>query len=109
MRRDRFDVLIATSPENTWYVAGYPIRSRTYLPKRLAIAVVPAEGDTMLIVPGWEELDARDPSWIREVRSYRLFVNDPLDFLEMSFRNEVYHRVPAALKDNTFLLWILRR
>jgi len=85
MRDEHLDVLVATSPENTWYVGGYPIRSRIYLPKRLALAMVPAEGDPVLIVPGWEEVDARDQSWIGDVRSYRLFTNDPLDFLEEVF------------------------
>ena len=61
MERAGLDVLVARNPENVLYLSGYwPVNG-------WSLAVIPRDGEPLLIVPESELMYAED-SWIRDVR-----------------------------------------
>lgn len=80
MDRAGVDVLLAAGSDNVSYLAGYPLRSRVYLPRRAAYVLLSRDSSiSPVIIPaGWEARDAEAQSWIKDVRPYRLFKEEPL-------------------------------
>lgn len=58
--------LVLFSPVNLRYLSGF--HSNAY--SRPLALVIPTEGDPVLLVPRLEEHQARDLSWVRDVRSF---------------------------------------
>jgi Xaa-Pro aminopeptidase len=76
-----FDVVVATSMWNVYYTSGAYIHTQTSIPDRLAITVLPKQGEDALLVCNIEESLAKDESWIKDVRSYVEFAQSPIALL----------------------------
>lgn len=80
-RANGLDALIALSPENVSYSIGCVIPSQFFVRRRHAISLFPSEGTPTLITADMEEEHANKFSSIRDIRSYREFLTDPIDLL----------------------------
>ena len=80
-RQAGVDVLVAMSPENFAYVGGTHIITVKLLPSRHAYAVIPRDREPILLVCSIEESLAREESWIKDVRTYTEFKDDPVEML----------------------------
>ncbi len=78
MRSEGLDVLIAISPENFAYTAGFVVPSQPLMRWRHAICVVTADGRVSLIVVDMEAATVRANADVKEVKVYREFVDDPM-------------------------------
>jgi Xaa-Pro dipeptidase len=77
----RLDALIAVSPENTFYFSGVFIRTQVSIRERLALVVIPRQGEEAFIVCNIEESLARSQGWLPDVRTYVEFAQSPLEVL----------------------------
>lgn len=77
----RLDALIAVSPENTFYFSGVFIRTQVSIRERLALVVIPRQGEETFIVCNIEESLARSQGWLPDVRTYVEFAQSPLEVL----------------------------
>jgi Xaa-Pro dipeptidase len=75
------DALIAVSPENTFYFSGVFIRTQISIRERLAIVVIPREGDETFVVCNIEESLARAQGWLTDIRAYVEFAQTPIEVL----------------------------
>lgn len=75
------DVLVAMSPENFAYVGGTHIITVKLIPSRHAYAIVPRDREPILLVCTIEESLAREESWIKDVRTYVEFKDNPIEKL----------------------------
>jgi len=75
------DALIAVSPENVLYTSGCLIATQKLIRNRLAITVLPKNGEPVFVVCNIEERYARRESWIKDVRAYREHKTNPVDLL----------------------------
>lgn len=73
--------IVCMSPENFTYVAGAYITTLKTIRPRQAFVVIPRRGEPVSIVCGIEESLVRAEGWIRDVRAYTEFIQDPLDVL----------------------------
>ncbi len=80
-RAKGLDALIILSPENVSYSIGCVIPSQFFVRRRHAISLIPSDGSPVLIAADMEEEHANKFSSIRDIRSYREFLTDPLDLL----------------------------
>ncbi|WP_271605576.1 M24 family metallopeptidase [Bradyrhizobium sp. CCBAU 11434] len=74
------DAIIAASPGNFIYAAGAFIMSVSSL-RRYAFAVVPETLEAIALVATTERKQMLHESWIKDIRTYTEFVNDPADAL----------------------------
>lgn len=81
MQEKGLDALVAISPENVAYSIGCVIPSQFFARRRHAISIIPLEGSPVLIVADMEEGHAKSYSLIQDIRSYREFLQDPIDLL----------------------------
>lgn len=70
MAREGIDALIIASPENTLYLSGAFIVTHELIPRRLALVLVPRDGDPVFIVSRVEEGFARQFSCLPRVLVY---------------------------------------
>lgn len=82
LNESEFDVAVAISPENSWYLSEVVIDTQRSLLERLAI-VVWAKGaaEPVYIICTNEEIQARNESWIRDIRGYVEYKESPMEFL----------------------------
>ena len=76
-----FDVVVASSLKNVYYTSGALIETQRRIPLRLALTVLPREGDPTFIVCNIEERHARDESPIEDIRTYVEFQESPIEML----------------------------
>jgi len=76
-----FDVVVAASPENTWYLSEAVIDTQRTLPERLALVAWPKHGEPVHIVCTNEQIQARRDSWIPELRGYIEYKESPMGHL----------------------------
>ncbi|MGQ0551298.1 MAG: M24 family metallopeptidase [Armatimonadota bacterium] len=81
LKRSEFDVVVAASPENTWYLSEVIIDTQRSLLERLALVVWGRSGDPVYIVCTNEEVQARRDSWIRDIRGYVEYQQSPMQLL----------------------------
>lgn len=81
LAESEFDVVVAASPENTWYLTGVIIESQRILPERLAPVVWGKEYDPVHIICANEETQVRKDAWIRDIRSYIEFREEPMQLV----------------------------
>lgn len=81
LQRSEFDVVVAASPENTWYLSEAIIDTQRSLPERLALVVWGRSGDPIYIVCTNEEVQARRDGWIRDIRGYVEYQQSPMQLL----------------------------
>lgn len=75
--REGLDAMVAASPENVGYLAGYMVPSQTIpIRKRQFFSVVTGDGQAVFIVVGVEYNEARTRSRIDHVRAYNEFTED---------------------------------
>jgi Xaa-Pro aminopeptidase len=82
LKNSEFDVVVAASPENTWYFSEAIIDTQRSLPERLALVVWAARTeDPIYIVCTNEEVQARRDGWIRDLRGYVEYQQSPMQLL----------------------------
>jgi Xaa-Pro dipeptidase len=75
------DAVVASSLENTYYFSGSHIMTIRAIPDRLALLLVPKNGDPTFLVCVIEESLVRKESSIEDVRPYIEFEKNPVDML----------------------------
>lgn len=80
------DAIIALSPWDAYYVTGtYNISHYIFLDARPLIPVIPIDGEPALIVQAWESIQTKNESWIKDLKTYRMFhswvLESPIDVL----------------------------
>lgn len=77
-----FDAVVAVTPENSWYLSEAVIDTQRSILERLAL-VVWAKGaeEPIFIVCTNEEVQARQDSWIKDIRGYVEYRQSPMQFL----------------------------
>lgn len=76
-----FGAVVAVSQPNVFYTSGAYILTQVSVPDRLAMTVLPANGEDALLVCNIEEGLSREESWIEDVRSYVEFAEAPMHLL----------------------------
>lgn len=120
LQRSEFDAVVAVSPENVPYIAQTVIETQRGLRERLVIVLWPKGKEPALIVCTIEEPQAREESWIKDIRGYVEFKTSPAALLadvlreqglakgriaiELDYLSASYFReLEAALPDATFV------
>jgi Xaa-Pro dipeptidase len=85
----RCDAIVAMSPENCTYVAGFQVPSQIDTRSRLVMNIVPQAGRTRQIVANMEETYAKAETALDDVVSYNEFSDHPIDILAISLREMV--------------------
>jgi Xaa-Pro aminopeptidase len=83
-----FDLVVAISPENTWYLSEAVIDTQRTIPERLAIVAWPKGGEAVFIVCTNETIQARRDSWIADQRGYVEYKESPMAFLAQAVREQ---------------------
>lgn len=81
VNESEFDAVVAVSPENVFYTCGVVIGTQTSIRERLALTVIPKQGDPVLIVCNIEEPQTRAESFIKDIRAYFEFKQSPIALL----------------------------
>ncbi|MDR7419268.1 MAG: Xaa-Pro peptidase family protein [Armatimonadota bacterium] len=88
MQRAGLDAVVATTPDNVIYVAGFTVPSHMSNRFRRTLCLLPMEGDPALVVVTVEETLARDRTrWIHEIHAYNEFTEDPWAVLAQVIRD----------------------
>lgn len=100
LRDHGLDAMIVTSPTNVWYVTGF----WEFIPIRMEMAVVPAEGDCVFLVSKNEHEYASRTSWIDDVRYYTEFPEEgrhqnPYDLLAQVLREKKLERATIGVEE----------
>ena len=77
----RLDALVCMSPENFTYLAGAYITTIKTIRPRHAYAVLTKGGTACTVVCAIEETLVRAEGWMKDVRAYTEFVDDPVEIL----------------------------
>jgi Xaa-Pro aminopeptidase len=81
------DALLVTSEANFNYFTGYISEHPWASYSRNLIAILPREAPPMLIVPASLEGQAREQTWIEEIRTYEAIGSAPIDTMADAFRD----------------------
>jgi Xaa-Pro aminopeptidase len=88
IKRNGLDALICMSPENFTYVAGVYILTVSSIRPRQGFAIVPAKDEPFLVICSIEKTLAQAEGWIRDVRVYTEFVDNPIDALVAGLKDK---------------------
>src|ERR1051326_2338962 len=88
IKRDALDALIGMSPENFTYLAGVYILTVSSIRPRQGFVIIPAKGEPALVICSIEKSLAQAESWIRDVRVYTEFVDNPIDALVAALKDK---------------------
>jgi Xaa-Pro dipeptidase len=80
------NAVVAMSPENFAYVSGVFILTVGLVRPRQAYAIVPAKGDPTIVVCSIEKTLVEAESWIKNVRTYTEFADNPIDALSAALK-----------------------
>lgn len=92
------DAVVAVSPENVPYVANCIIGTQTSIRDRLALVLWPKGGEPTFIVCAVEAHQARDESWIPDIRTYVEFQTSPVALLAEVMREKGLARSKVAIE-----------
>ncbi len=92
------DAVVAVSPENVPYVAGTVIETQKGLRERLAIVLWPKGGEASFLVCTIEEPQAREESWIKDIRGYVEFTTSPAVLLGEVIREKGLARARIGIE-----------
>ncbi len=81
LRAKNLSALIALSLDHATYLIGAMVPSHATSKKRRVLVLIPREKEPILILAGMEETFAKQNSKIRDIRVYREYEEDPIDFL----------------------------
>jgi len=87
-RTEGLDAVIAMSPENFTYASGAYVLTVSAIRPRQAYAVLPAAKDAFIVVCKIEEGLTRSESWIKDIRTYIEFAENPIDSLVANLKAE---------------------
>lgn len=83
-----FEVVVASSYENVYYLSSASIMTQRVIPDRLALVVWPSIGQPALLVCTIESSLARAHSWIEDQRGYVEFQTSPIELLADTLREK---------------------
>jgi len=98
LQRTDFDAVVAVSPENVPYIAQTVIETQRGLRDRLVLVLWPKQQEPTLIVCTIEEPQAREESWIKDVRGYVEFKTSPVVALAEVIRERGLERGKIAIE-----------
>lgn len=81
LRAENIDAAVIISPANTIYFSGTYIMTQADIPERLAITVLPVNGEPAIIACGIEKNTVDSETWIADKRYYVEFQESPIAFL----------------------------
>ena len=84
----KLDAIVALSPENFTYLAGVHITTVENIRPRLAFAVLRRTGEPFLVICSIETSLAKSSSWIRDIRAYTEFADDPASVLADALKDQ---------------------
>jgi len=76
-----FDAVVAISPENTWYLSEAILTTQRELLERVSLVVWAKAAEPIYIVCTNEEVQARQESWIQDIRGYVEYHESPIELL----------------------------
>jgi len=82
------DALLALSPENFAYTAGFVVPSQPIMRWRHAMALVRADGDTAIVAVDMEETTVRKQAQDVDIRIWGEFTDDPMAVLDGLLREK---------------------
>lgn len=88
MERENLDVLVALSPENVLYFAETYIQTQASIRERLAIAVLPLEGEPAIIACQIEKPSVEAETWIADRRYYVEAQRSPIAMLAEALKEK---------------------
>ena len=86
-KRTDVDAIVAMSPENFAYISQAYIITVEMIRPRQAFAIVPREGEPVVLICSIEESLTREESWIEDIRTYTEYVDYPVDSLASVLRD----------------------
>lgn len=98
LARSDLDAVVAVSPEAVPYIAQTVIETQRGLRDRLVIVLWPKGQEPTLIVCTIEELQAREESWIKDVRGYVEFKTSPVVLLADVMRERGLEKGRVAIE-----------
>lgn len=96
--REGLGAVIALSPENVYYTSGAMLATQKLIRDRLAMAVLPREGDPAIIVAIMEESLVRAEGRIRDVRSYVEHAETPVAALARVLEEKGLERAVVGIE-----------
>jgi Xaa-Pro dipeptidase len=75
------DAIVAVSPANVFYTSGAIIPTQRSIPDRLAMTLIPREGESILLTCAIAEKAIAAQTWIKDMRTYREFARSPIHLL----------------------------
>jgi Xaa-Pro aminopeptidase len=75
------DAVIAMSPENFAYASGVFVLTVGLIRPRQAFVIIPASGEPTTVICSIEKSLTEAGSWIKDIRTYTEFVDDPVQAL----------------------------
>jgi Xaa-Pro aminopeptidase len=85
------DAVVAVSPENVFYATGAYILTQRTIRDRIAAAIFPQNGEPTFLICGIEESLVRAESWIKDIRNYVEFKDNPVKMLTDILRERGLH------------------
>ncbi|HXF57300.1 MAG TPA: Xaa-Pro peptidase family protein [Actinomycetota bacterium] len=98
MKATGLDALVATSPENFAYLAGFVVPSQPILRWRHAATVVTADGELSVLSVDMEATTVRDRLPDADVRVWREFADEAMDVLADALRDRGLERARVGVE-----------
>ncbi len=87
-RMEGLDAVVATSLENTYYFSGSFLPTIRLIPNRLAMLVIPRDGEPTFLVCNIEESLVTRQSPLTDIRSYVEFAESPANLLAETLKEQ---------------------
>ncbi len=81
LENEKLDLIVSVSPENIFYTSGLYILLHRFIPERIAISAIPRNGEPILIICDILKKQAKEDSWISDIRTYKEFKRPAIDLL----------------------------
>ncbi len=92
------DAIIALSPENVTYVAGFVVPSQSLMRWRHALCILMADGRVSMVAIDMEASTVRTHAGIKDLRVYREFTEDPMDILAETLKDLKLERAKIGIE-----------
>ncbi len=87
IKQEGLDALVCMSPENFAYASGVFILTVRLIRPRQGFVIIPAKGEPLLVICSIEKTLAEAEGWIRDIRVYTEFVDQPMDALASALKD----------------------
>ncbi|MBU5626906.1 Xaa-Pro peptidase family protein [Oscillibacter sp. MSJ-2] len=98
MEADGLDLVIACSPENSYYFMQTYIVTQTTLRDRLGLGLFPLDGEPAFVACSVERSIAEAECWIKDKRYYTEFVQSPMEPVIQILREKGFARRTIGLE-----------